>query len=152
MLSGQRLEMWCLWYSQSKMYISYSVQGLCSVLGALTKRSFLYAPSQWETMLQCNIVSHWLGAFTKWSLLTIYLSDSSLMVTGQPRIVITWLGLVTVSCLQGEAALKILELVILRMLLLCIWLDIVACENVCLKGIIIFWERPNLHFYLLRWK
>ena len=25
-------------------------------------------PSQWETMLQCNSVSHWLGAFTKWSL------------------------------------------------------------------------------------
>ena len=26
------------------------------------------APSQWETTLQCNVVSHWLGAFTKWSL------------------------------------------------------------------------------------
>ena len=25
-------------------------------------------PSQWKTMLQCNSVSHWLGAFTKWSL------------------------------------------------------------------------------------
>ena len=25
-------------------------------------------PSQWETMLQCNSVSHWLGTFTKWSL------------------------------------------------------------------------------------
>ena len=24
-------------------------------------------PSQWEMMLQCNIVSHWLGTFTKWS-------------------------------------------------------------------------------------
>ena len=34
------------------------------------KRSdhFVYAPSQWETALQCNTVSHWLGAFTKWSL------------------------------------------------------------------------------------
>ena len=29
---------------------------------------FVYACSQWETTLQCNIVSHWLGAFTKWSL------------------------------------------------------------------------------------
>ena len=29
---------------------------------------FLYAPSQWETTLQCNVVSHWLGAYTKWSL------------------------------------------------------------------------------------
>ena len=28
----------------------------------------MYGPSQWETMLQCKVVSHWLGAFTKWSL------------------------------------------------------------------------------------
>ena len=26
------------------------------------------APSQWETMLQCNVISHWLGPFTKWTL------------------------------------------------------------------------------------
>ena len=26
---------------------------------------FVYAPSQWETTLQCNVVSHWLGAYTK---------------------------------------------------------------------------------------
>ena len=25
---------------------------------------FVFAPSQWETMLQCNVVSHWLGACT----------------------------------------------------------------------------------------
>ena len=29
---------------------------------------FVYAPSQWETTLQCNVVSHWLGAFRKWTL------------------------------------------------------------------------------------
>ena len=29
---------------------------------------FVCAPSQWETMLQCNVVFHWLGAFIKWSL------------------------------------------------------------------------------------
>ena len=29
---------------------------------------FVNAPSQWETTLHCNVVSHWLGAFTKWSL------------------------------------------------------------------------------------
>ena len=28
----------------------------------------MYAPSQWETTLQCNVISHWLGAFTKWSM------------------------------------------------------------------------------------
>ena len=30
---------------------------------------FSYAPSQWEAMLWCNIVSHWLGAYKKWSLI-----------------------------------------------------------------------------------
>ena len=30
---------------------------------------FVYAPSQWETMLHFNVVSYWLGAYTKWSLL-----------------------------------------------------------------------------------
>ena len=29
---------------------------------------FLYAPSQWEATLQCNVVSHGLGAYTEWSL------------------------------------------------------------------------------------
>ena len=28
---------------------------------------FVYAPSQWETTLHCNVASHWLGAYTKWS-------------------------------------------------------------------------------------
>ena len=33
-----------------------------------TQDHFVYVPSQWETTLHCNIVSHWLGAYTKWSL------------------------------------------------------------------------------------
>ena len=28
----------------------------------------LYAPSQWETTLHSNVVSHWLGAYAKWYL------------------------------------------------------------------------------------
>ena len=31
---------------------------------------FVYAPSQWEMTLPCNVISHWLGAYTKWSLST----------------------------------------------------------------------------------
>ena len=38
----------------------------------LFRKYFVDAPSQWET-LQCNVVSHWLGAYTKWSLLIRYL-------------------------------------------------------------------------------
>ena len=29
---------------------------------------FMYAPCQWGPTLQCNVVSHWLGTYTKWSL------------------------------------------------------------------------------------
>ena len=29
---------------------------------------FVYAPSQWEMTLHCNVASHWLGTYTKWSL------------------------------------------------------------------------------------
>ena len=39
----------------------------------LTKRHycrdhFVYTANQWETTLQCKVVSRWLGAWTKWSL------------------------------------------------------------------------------------
>ena len=34
------------------------------------KDHYVNAPSQWETTLQCNVVSHWLGACTKWSPVT----------------------------------------------------------------------------------
>ena len=29
---------------------------------------FVYAANQWETTSHCNVVSHWLEAYTKWSL------------------------------------------------------------------------------------
>ena len=29
--------------------------------------NIVYVPSQWAMMLHCNVVSHWLGAYTKWS-------------------------------------------------------------------------------------
>ena len=35
---------------------------------------FVHAASQWETTLQCNVVSHWLAAYTKWSLCCMYLA------------------------------------------------------------------------------
>ena len=28
-----------------------------------------YVPSQWEMALQCDAISHWLGAYTEWSLI-----------------------------------------------------------------------------------
>ena len=35
----------------------------------ILKDHFVYAPSQWGTALQCTVVSHWLGAYTNWSLI-----------------------------------------------------------------------------------
>ena len=35
----------------------------------LGRDHFVNAPNQWETTLLCNVVSYWLGVFTKWSLL-----------------------------------------------------------------------------------
>ena len=29
---------------------------------------FVYSPSQWVMMFHCNIISHWLGTYAKWSL------------------------------------------------------------------------------------
>ena len=44
----------------------------CHQLGrdmeCLRRVHFVYAPSQWEITLHCNVVSNWLGAYTKWSL------------------------------------------------------------------------------------
>ena len=41
----------------------------------------VYAPSQWETTLHCNILPHWLGACTEWSL--IISSEYSLLLGGK---------------------------------------------------------------------
>ena len=35
-----------------------------------TRDHSVHALSQWETTLHCNVVSHWLGSYTKWSLWT----------------------------------------------------------------------------------
>ena len=39
-----------------------------SICYSVSRDHFVYAPSQWETTLQCNFVCHWLGAYTKFSL------------------------------------------------------------------------------------
>ena len=38
------------------------------ILSLGCRDQFVNAPSQWETTLQCNVVSYWLGAYTQWSL------------------------------------------------------------------------------------
>ena len=41
-----------------------------------------YAPSQWEMALQCNAISYWLDAYTEWSLVTHFNSNSKVAVFG----------------------------------------------------------------------
>ena len=41
-----------------------------AIFPCIPRDHFVYAPSQWEATLQCNVVSHWLDAFIKWSLHT----------------------------------------------------------------------------------
>ena len=57
--------------------ISMIATMLCIILRQVHRDRSVHAPSQWETMLQCNVVSHWLGAYTKWSLRYLKLSQQS---------------------------------------------------------------------------
>ena len=47
------------------------IVGFCGRLLHPHRDPFMYAPSQWEMMLQCNVISHWRGAYTKWSLFSM---------------------------------------------------------------------------------
>ena len=44
------------------------VSRLGDVMISQCRDHFVYAPNQWEMMLQYNVFSHWLGAYTKWPL------------------------------------------------------------------------------------
>ena len=57
----------------SKITASWVHQQLVTPVHAL----FLYAPSQWKMTLQSNVVSHWLGACTKWSSLFLMHYDGT---------------------------------------------------------------------------
>ena len=46
----------------------YHIMGYRNSFLGVVRDHFVYALRQWETMLQCNVISHWLEAFTKWSL------------------------------------------------------------------------------------
>ena len=55
-----------LWLFRFKNIHTYSlVTEICMLFRGL----FVYAHSQWETTLLCNVVYHWFGALSKWSTL-----------------------------------------------------------------------------------
>ena len=61
------------------LIIMYDVVSVCAAVvivylkpipcSWICRDHFVYVPSQWETTLHCNVVSHWLGAYTERSLM-----------------------------------------------------------------------------------
>ena len=64
----------CVWGSELKP-IDNELQ--CKKSTVDCRDYFVYAPSQWETALQCNAVSHWLGAYIDWSLWAVLIQQLS---------------------------------------------------------------------------
>ena len=56
-----------IWFLHQASLSRYQ-QKVIQSLPYIFRDHIVYAPSQWETTLQCNVVSHWLGAYAKWSL------------------------------------------------------------------------------------
>ena len=73
---------WCIYFPFIQDFAKYLVAILYHFSGALItlfkllglpygiiyRDHSVYGPSQWQTALQCNAVSHWLGPYTEWSL------------------------------------------------------------------------------------
>ena len=55
---------WTLWFPNHNVYPA----GKHSIRYSADSR---YAPCQWETVLLCNDVSHWLGANLEWALMSL---------------------------------------------------------------------------------
>ena len=50
----------------------------------LIQGNFLYVHRQWEMPLHYNVISHWLGAYTKWSLIPYYINTYNGINPGRP--------------------------------------------------------------------
>ena len=84
------------------------------------------APSQWETALFCNDVSHWLGANLESALCLFHILDSP--VTGRGRVMTSYLAYSRSFTLEGWSFLSFLSsplaaprLRCLRSILKCTW-------------------------------
>ena len=58
-----------IFYIDSYLYwiVYWSIKSIQSPEDKVRRDQFGNAPSQWEMTLHCNIISHWLGTYTKWS-------------------------------------------------------------------------------------
>ena len=73
-----RMDGWVTSRLKTKLTMAglYGFQRISSLIG-LTRDHFEHAPSQLETRLHCNVISHWLGAYTKWSLFNRKLNEQN---------------------------------------------------------------------------
>ena len=62
---------------------------------------FVYAPCQWETTLQYNIVSHWQGTYTKWSLILFCVLQLSHSHTVIVQLIYVYKLLLHTSCFSS---------------------------------------------------
>ena len=53
------------WHNRSEVCVSAPTVNIKSTFTHLCGDHLVYAPSQWEMTLQCNVISHWLGAYIK---------------------------------------------------------------------------------------
>ena len=60
------------------------------------QESFCVCTSQWETALHCNAISHWLDAYTKWSLCW---HDNQLKIQSSNEHMTVWIYGVRAQCL-----------------------------------------------------
>ena len=97
---------------------------------------FVYAPSQLETTLQGNVVSQWLGAYTKWFLVLILIIQGYFSGTGSILIMSHW-------AIGNEIALKLLVIQIKYGLPYC-----VSCPSMSLLFACFYYE-VNTAFSLL---
>ena len=69
-LSSAVMDLWGSLLSLMKSFLLNRPQRLLKLewVVCMLRDHFVYVPSQWKTMLHCNIVSHWLGTCTKWFL------------------------------------------------------------------------------------
>ena len=64
-----------------------------------------YAPSQWEMSLQCNDISHWLGAYLDWSLHVSCIVNTMVADVQQPMVLVLLTQNIKVSATDGLISL-----------------------------------------------
>ena len=52
-----------------------------SQFGAIVRDHIVHVPSQWETTLQCNVVSHWPSVCREWSLIVLWWCECDALVS-----------------------------------------------------------------------